>query len=291
MLGAAGCERAQLCTRPTSRSRERSSCSRSSRLAAAGPAAPSPWAGEMCGKVSLTIAESSAPGARSARAAMRARRARPRAGRRRRACSRAPRARARAQGRPRAVLLHGRSTAARAESKTLSSRQRRKQDSTSALAARSPRDSRSAAARARSPPTTGPLRRTVTARPRPARRTARDAASRRCGSWPGASSPKSTAEGGAGVGDDQPARRPAAADPASAPRRSSSRLVRIPSGPSSRSASSAQTGTPVSSSAISRTSASSPPVEPSAQHALQHGRLDRRALEVGVEADVPEEDP
>ena len=163
----------------------------------------------------------------------------------------------------------------------------RASDATSGRGARR-RRFKGRAARSRS--TTAPPRRRGRGRRGPGSRKASARAVRARGSWPRASSPNSTATGpsasattslpsGSGAGSSE--------RPSSSP----SRLVRIPSGPSTRAASSAHTGTPVSSSASIRMSSSMPAgEEAAAQHPLDDRGLDRRPLQVGVDPDLAEED-
>ena len=114
---------------------------------------------------------------------------------------------------------------------------------------------------------------------RPAPRTASGAACAPAARGRGAQLAEQHRQRRRGVGDDEPAvrqqRRVGRAPERARPRRSCGcRAARRRA-----SASSAQTGTPVSISAISSTSSSSPPREKAApHHPLEHGRLDRRAL-------------
>ena len=86
------------------------------------------------------------------------------------------------------------------------------------------------------------------------------------------------------------ARRAATGRPALRPSGSPSVLRRTPSSPCSASASSAQTGTPVSISAISRTSSSRlPDRKPPRSIRSRTRRLDRRARDLRVETDLAEE--
>ncbi len=89
------------------------------------------------------------------------------------------------------------------------------------------------------------------------------------------------------VGDDEPAGRRRSGARSPSPSRSPAAAGRIPSGPPRRSASSAHSGTPVSSAPTSRASSTRPRgSQPAVHEALDDHRLDRRAVDVGVEPDV-----
>ena len=138
---------------------------------------------------------------------------------------------------------------------------------------------------------TAPPRRGSAARPRRARR--RRAARRVSGAgpWPSATLAEEHRDRPPGVGDDEPPGGQVVARARPSPSRSPAPRGRAaPSGPSSASASSAQSGTPVSSAPTSSASSTRPARrKPAVHQPLDDDRLDRRAVDVGVEADVAEE--
>ena len=113
----------------------------------------------------------------------------------------------------------------------------------------------------------------------------------RVGACAGASSPNRTRERGRASRRRRASRRAAARPSRRAPERLA--LDRWRGSRAARRACRRRAPTPARRcrcSAISSTSASSPPVrKAAAQHPLEHGRLDRRAHDVGIEADVAEE--
>ena len=138
---------------------------------------------------------------------------------------------------------------------------------------------------------TAPPRRGAPARPGPATANSRRRALSRAGRRLGRDLAEEHRDRAGGVGDDEPRPGTRSAAYSPSPSRSPAAAPRSPSGPSSRASSSAHTGTPVSTSATSSASSSGPrEAKPPLHQPVERRRLDRRALRVGVEADVAEED-